>query len=77
MTCRARSGRVQTESYCPKAVQQAPGSVFNSIYAEGHPRLRMTRDEIGLLQQVDHELCYYRRYAGGRVLPGRRIRGLY
>ena len=47
---------IPSESYCPKPVREALGSVFNNIYAEGYPRLQMTRDEIELLTQFDHEL---------------------
>jgi hypothetical protein len=36
---------IPSESMAPKAVRQALGSVFNNIYAEGYPPLRMTRDE--------------------------------
>jgi glycine hydroxymethyltransferase len=61
---------IPSESYCPKPVREALGSVFNNIYAEGYPRLQMTRDEIDLLLQFDHELAYYRRYADRRFYKG-------
>jgi glycine hydroxymethyltransferase len=61
---------IPSESYCPKPVREALGSVFNNIYAEGYPRLQMTRDEIDLLLQFDHELSYYRRYADRRFYKG-------
>ena len=61
---------IPSESYCPKPVREALGSVFNNIYAEGYPRLQMTRDEIELLLDFDHELSYYRRYADRRFYKG-------
>ena len=61
---------IPSESYCPKPVREALGSVFNNIYAEGYPRLQMTRDEIELLLQFDHELANYRRYADRRFYKG-------
>ncbi|MBL7183477.1 MAG: glycine cleavage system aminomethyltransferase GcvT [Anaerolineae bacterium] len=61
---------IPSESYCPKPVREALGSVFNNIYAEGYPRLQMTRDEIDLLLQFDHELANYRRYADRRFYKG-------
>ena len=36
---------IPSESMAPRAVRQALGSVFNNVYAEGYPPLRMTRDE--------------------------------
>ena len=32
---------IPSESYCPKPVREALGSVFNNIYAEGYPRLQI------------------------------------
>jgi glycine hydroxymethyltransferase len=61
---------IPSESYCPKPVREALGSVFNNIYAEGYPRLQMTRDEVDLLLQFDHELAHYRRYADRRFYKG-------
>jgi len=61
---------IPSESYCPKPVREALGSVFNNIYAEGYPRLQMTRDESEMLLQFDHELTHYRRYADRRFYKG-------
>ena len=61
---------IPSESYCPRPVREALGSVFNNVYAEGYPRLQMTRDEEELLLQFDHELSYYRRYADRRFYKG-------
>jgi glycine cleavage system T protein len=61
---------IPSESMAPRAVRQALGSVFNNIYAEGYPPLRMTRDEEAMLLDVSHQLAYYRRYADRRFYKG-------
>ncbi|MFC2029622.1 glycine cleavage system aminomethyltransferase GcvT [Chloroflexota bacterium] len=61
---------IPSESMAPRAVRQALGSVFNNIYAEGYPPLRMTRDEESLLLDLSHQLAYYRRYADRRFYKG-------
>ncbi|MFN2242425.1 MAG: serine hydroxymethyltransferase, partial [Anaerolineae bacterium] len=61
---------IPSESMAPKAVRQALGSVFNNIYAEGYPPLRMTRDEESMLLDIPHQLAYYRRYADRRFYKG-------
>ncbi|MFB0546328.1 MAG: serine hydroxymethyltransferase, partial [Anaerolineae bacterium] len=61
---------IPSESIAPKAVRQALSSVFNNVYAEGYPPLRMTRDEEKLLLDFDHQLVYYRRYADRRFYKG-------
>jgi glycine cleavage system T protein len=61
---------IPSESMAPRAVRQALGSVFNNVYAEGYPPLRMTRDEEDLLLDVPHQLAYYRRYADRRFYKG-------
>ncbi len=53
-----------------RAVRQALGSVFQNIYAEGYPPLRMTRDDEDLLLDQAHQLVYYRRYADRRFYKG-------
>ncbi len=61
---------IPSESIAPKAVRQALGSVFNNVYAEGYPPLRMTRDDEELLLDYSHQLAYYRRYADRRFYKG-------
>ncbi|MGC8786166.1 MAG: glycine cleavage system aminomethyltransferase GcvT [Anaerolineae bacterium] len=61
---------IPSESIAPRAVRQALGSVFNNIYAEGYPPLRMTRDEEELVLEHAHQLAYYRRYSDRRFYKG-------
>ncbi len=61
---------IPSESMAPLAVRQALGSVFNNIYAEGYPPLRMTREDEETLLDFDHELAYYRRYGDRRFYKG-------
>ena len=61
---------IPSESIAPKAVREALGSVFNNVYAEGYPPLRMTRDDEDRLLDEPHQLAYYRRYADRRFYKG-------
>ncbi|PKO24193.1 MAG: glycine cleavage system protein T [Chloroflexi bacterium HGW-Chloroflexi-1] len=61
---------IPSESIAPKAVRQALGSVFNNVYAEGYPPLRMTREDEETILDFDHELAYYRRYGDRRFYKG-------
>ncbi len=61
---------IPSESMAPLAVRQALGSVFNNVYAEGYPPLRMTRDDEEMLLDYPHQLAYYRRYADRRFYKG-------
>ncbi len=61
---------IASESMAPLAVRQALSSVFNNIYAEGYPSLRMTRYERDELLNFPQELAYHRRYADRRYYKG-------
>jgi len=61
---------IPSESIAPLAVRQALGSVFNNVYAEGYPPLRMTRDEEQMVLDHAHQLACYRRYADRRFYKG-------
>ena len=61
---------IPSESIAPLAVRQALGSVFNNVYAEGYPPLRMTRDDEETILDASHQLAYYRRYADRRFYKG-------
>ena len=61
---------IPSESMAPRAVRQALGSVFNNVYAEGYPPLRMTRDDEETILDYGHQLAYYRRYADRRFYKG-------
>jgi len=61
---------IPSESSAPKAVREALGSVFQNVYAEGYPPLRMTRDPEERLRDVPWQLAFYRRYADRRFYKG-------
>jgi len=61
---------IPSESYAPRAIREALGSVFQNIYAEGYPPTRMTRDPEERLQDVSWQLAFYRRYGDRRFYKG-------
>ncbi len=61
---------IPSESICPLPVRQALGSVFTSIYAEGYPPKSMTLSPEERLEDISHQLAYYRRYADRRFYKG-------
>ena len=61
---------IPSESYAPKAVREALGSVFQNIYAEGYPRRRMMNYDTALLKDWEYQLAYYHRYSDRRFYKG-------
>ncbi len=61
---------IPSESLTPKAVREALGSVFTSIYAEGYPREETMRLSEGRLADLDEQMAYFRRYADRRFYRG-------
>lgn len=61
---------IPSESYAPKAVREALGSVFNNVYAEGYPSLRSMHESEELLSDDAYQLAYFRRYADRRFYKG-------
>ncbi|NLE99724.1 MAG: serine hydroxymethyltransferase, partial [Anaerolineales bacterium] len=61
---------IPSESSAPQAVREALGSVFQNVYAEGYPPLRMTGDPEERLRDVDWQLANYRRYGDRRFYKG-------
>jgi glycine hydroxymethyltransferase len=61
---------IPSESLTPPAVREALGSVFTSLYAEGYPRLAMTRLTQEELADLDLQLAFHRRYADRRFYKG-------
>jgi glycine cleavage system T protein len=61
---------IPSESIAPLAVRQALGSVFNNVYAEGYPPVRMTREEEELILDHAHQMTHYRRYSDRRFYKG-------
>lgn len=61
---------IPSESICPKAVRQALGSCFTSIYAEGYPPSLMEGAREEELQDVEAQLIRYRRYGDRRFYKG-------
>ncbi len=61
---------IASESIAPRAVREALASVYNNIYAEGYPSLRMTRFEREEILNFKQELAYHRRYSDRRYYKG-------
>ncbi|MEN3009504.1 MAG: serine hydroxymethyltransferase [Candidatus Bipolaricaulaceae bacterium] len=61
---------IPSESLTPRAVREALGSAFVSIYAEGYPREETLRLPEERLRDVAEQLAYYRRYSDRRFYKG-------
>jgi glycine hydroxymethyltransferase len=61
---------IPSESLTPKAVREALGSVFTSIYAEGYPREETLRSSPERVADLPEQLAYFRRYADRRFYKG-------
>ncbi|MCS7240096.1 MAG: serine hydroxymethyltransferase [Candidatus Bipolaricaulota bacterium] len=61
---------IPSESLTPKAVREALGSAFTSIYAEGYPREETLRLLEARLADIAEQLAYYRRYSDRRFYKG-------
>lgn len=51
-------------------MREALGSVFNNVYAEGYPALRMTQEDEESLLDFDFQGAYHRRYGDRRFYQG-------
>ncbi|MBC7093202.1 serine hydroxymethyltransferase [Candidatus Bipolaricaulota bacterium] len=61
---------IPSESLTPRAVREALGSAFTSIYAEGYPREEMLRLPEARLSDIAEQLAYFRRYSDRRFYKG-------
>ncbi|MFN3347003.1 MAG: serine hydroxymethyltransferase, partial [Candidatus Bipolaricaulaceae bacterium] len=61
---------IPSETLTPKAVREALGSAFTSIYAEGYPREETLRLSEERLTDFSEQLAYYRRYSDRRFYKG-------
>lgn len=61
---------IPSETICPKAVRQALGSPFTSIYAEGYPPQLMEGAKEEELEDLEWQLIRYRRYGDRRFYKG-------
>jgi glycine hydroxymethyltransferase len=61
---------IASESMAPAAVQQAMGSSFGNIYAEGYPRPESRRQSEEAILDFERELSLYRRYSDPRYYKG-------
>jgi len=61
---------IPSESSTPQAVQEALGSCFGSIYAEGYPNPETHWLTEGEILDYEHHLAHYRRYGDRRYYRG-------
>ncbi len=61
---------IASESYCPSPVREAVASAFANLYAEGHPSVRMDKEDRRLATDYEHQMTHQRRYADRRYYKG-------
>ena len=61
---------IPSESAAPPAVEDAMGSKFGNIYAEGYPREESRRQSEAEILDFEKELAYYRRNSDPRYYKG-------
>lgn len=61
---------IPSESLTPRAVREALGSAFTSIYAEGYPREETLRLPVERIADLSEQLAYFRRYGDRRFYKG-------
>ncbi len=61
---------IPSESITPKPVREALSTAFVSIYTEGYPPIRMTREEEKKVTDYYYQMARYRRYADRRFYKG-------
>lgn len=61
---------IPSESITPHPVREALSTPFVSIYTEGYPPLRMTREEESKVVDYYYQMARYRRYADRRFYKG-------
>ncbi len=61
---------IPSESITPHPVREALSTAFVSIYTEGYPPIRMTREEEKKITDYYYQMARYRRYADRRFYKG-------
>ncbi len=61
---------IPSESITPYPVREALSTAFVSIYTEGYPPIRMTREEEKKVTDYYYQMARYRRYADRRFYKG-------